>query len=117
MPTLLLLQNGGRPRMQMFLWDAVATVILKVNTPASIAGNYASVESGFSTANKLAIVGPVTAQAVLFNDATGGTHDACSGPPSNSLTGKIALIYRNVCAFTVKVKEAQLGRCQSCYYD
>jgi len=99
--------EGGRPRMQMYLFDAVATVTLKVNTPASIAGNYASVESGFSSANKLAAVGPVTAQAVLFNDATGGTHDACSGPPSNSLTGKIALIYRNVCGFTVKVLEAQ----------
>ncbi len=99
--------DGGRPRMQMYLFDAVASVTLKVNTPAAIAGNYTAVESGFSTANKLAAVGPKTGQVVYFNDATGGTHEACTGAPSNSLTGKIALINRGTCGFIVKVKEAQ----------
>ncbi len=99
--------DGNRPRMQMFLFDAVSSVTLKVNTPPAIAGNYTAVESGFSTANKLANVGPKTGQLVYFNDAAGGTHEACTGAPSNSLTGKIALINRGGCGFTVKVKEAQ----------
>lgn len=99
--------DGSRPRMQMYLFDAVPSVVLKVNTPPAIAGNYVAVESGFSTANKLANVGPVTGQVVYFNDASGGTHLACTGAPSNSLTGKIALINRGTCSFVIKVKEAQ----------
>ena len=97
--------DGGNGRMQMFLWDTVAR--LTVNTPASIAGQYPSKEGIFSTVNQLINIGPVTGQVVYFNDnAAGTTHEACS-PPANSLTGKIALINRGTCAFTIKVKNAQ----------
>ena len=97
--------DGGRPRMQMFLWDGPPK--MTVNTPGSIAGNYTCVESNFSTANLLVNVGPVTAQVVWYNDPTGGTHEACTAIAAGSLAGKIALIDRGNCNFTVKVKNAQ----------
>ncbi|MEO6489313.1 MAG: M36 family metallopeptidase [Ferruginibacter sp.] len=96
--------DGGRPRMQMYLWNA--STLYRVNTPASIAGVYTAVESNFSTANKLVNVGPVTGQVIYYNDNAGGTHEGCV-PNSNTLTGKIALINRGNCNFTVKVKNAQ----------
>ena len=107
--------DGGTARMRMYLFNAVSTTTLLVNTPAPIAGNYTAIESGFSTANKLGNVGPVTGQVVYYNDDAGGTtHYACNAPV-NSVTGKIALINRGfggaVCTatvpFTTKVLNAQ----------
>lgn len=100
--------DGGLGRMRMYLFNAVSTTTLHVNAPPVLVGNYAAVESGFSTANKLANVGPVTGQVVYYNDdASGTTHDACGGAPANNIAGKIALINRNVCTFVVKVLNAQ----------
>jgi hypothetical protein len=105
--------DGGSGRMQMFLWSAVPR--LTVNSPATIAGQYAAVEGAMSTNNLLANVGPVTGQVVYYNDdPAGNTHYACN-PPANSVAGKIAMIDRGfggtVCTatvpFTVKVKNAQ----------
>ncbi|HPH86536.1 MAG TPA: M36 family metallopeptidase, partial [Ferruginibacter sp.] len=97
--------DGNSGRMQMYLWDTVATFL--VNSPSPVAGNYTSVEGGFSTANKLINIGPVTGQVVYYNDNVAGTtHEAC-GVPANSVAGKIALIDRGNCNFTVKVKNAQ----------
>lgn len=97
--------DGTRPRMQMYLFTGGPLVI--VTAPSSIAGNYNSVESIFSTSNKLAVIGAVSGQVVYYNDAVGGTHEACGGAPTNTLTGKIALIDRGNCNFTDKVKAAQ----------
>ena len=98
--------DGSSGRMQMYLWSAVPG--LTVNTPASIAGDYQAVESAFSSNNKLVDVGPVTGQVVYYNDnAAGSLHEACSGAPVNSVAGKIALIDRANCNFTVKVKNAE----------
>lgn len=96
--------DGGNGRMQMYLWDTAATLF--VNTPSSISRFYSATESGFSTANKLINVGPVTGQVVWYNDQAATTHDACVGA-NGSLAGKIALINRGNCNFTVKVKNAQ----------
>ncbi len=108
--------DGGRGRMRMYLWNGVPSAIVHVNSPVLPNPNFNAVESGFSTANLIANVGPVTGQVVYFNDdLTGTTHFAC-GVPSNDLTGKIALIDRGnggICAnpngvpFVVKVKAAQ----------
>jgi len=97
--------DGSRPRMQMYLWTGGPSLI--VNAPASIAGSYSAEESNFSTANKLSATGPITGPAVYYNDANATTHEACLGAPSNSITGKIAIIMRGNCNFTDKVKFAQ----------
>jgi hypothetical protein len=97
--------DGGNGRMQMYLWDSVGGFL--VNTPATVAGSYLMTESNFSLNNKLTNVGPVTAQVVYYNDASASTHEACAGAPSNSVAGKIALINRGNCNFTIKVKSAQ----------
>jgi hypothetical protein len=49
----------------------------------------------------------VTGDVVLANDGVGVGSDACEALPAGSLTGKIGLVDRGVCAFTIKVKNAQ----------
>jgi len=95
--------DGSSGRMQMYLFARVPSLV--VNSPAAIAGNYVILESNFSTNNQLINTGPVTGDLVYYED--GGVHEACTTPPSNVLTGKIALIIRGNCNFTVKVKNAQ----------
>ena len=53
-------------------------------------------------------LGGVTGQAVVVNDGTGTTTDACE-PIVGSLAGKIAVIDRGTCTFTIKVKNAQVA--------
>ncbi|MDP4263279.1 MAG: M36 family metallopeptidase [Bacteroidota bacterium] len=98
--------DGGSGRMQMYLWSAVPSFV--VNSPAAIAGSYQAVEGAMSATNLLQNTGPVTGQVVFYNDDAGGTaHLACVAPPANTISGKIALIIRGSCNFTVKVKNAQ----------
>lgn len=100
--------DGGRPRMQMYLWDGPSKTV--VNSPSSIAGTYESVEGVFSTANRLISVGPVTAQLVYYIDSIAPTNDACTQASNPAaIAGKIALINRNTCSFVIKVKNAQLA--------
>lgn len=105
--------DGGRPRMQMFLWNKpTRPAFTTVNAPASIAGNIPSLESNFVLAtlfpanNILARVGPVTADVIYYNDNAAATHEACVAA-ANTLTGKIVLIDRGNCDFLVKVQNAQ----------
>lgn len=99
--------DGTSGRMQMFIWDPVAeTSPLTINTPLSITGSMFAIESAFSTANKLEDIGLTTGDLILVEDAGAMTHEACSSI-TNSLTGKIAVIDRGNCDFTVKVKNAQ----------
>lgn len=107
--------DGGRGRMRMYLFSAVNTTSMVVNSPGTIAGSYVAVEGAVSPNNLLPNVGPVTGQVIYYNDdAAGNTHFACN-PPANSITGKIAMIDRGfggaVCTATVpfvtKIKNAQ----------
>jgi extracellular elastinolytic metalloproteinase len=96
--------DGGRGRMQMYLWYGEAAMY--VNSPALIDGPYVIAEGNVSNNNKLLFVPAVTGQLVYYNDVATGTHEACVNP-SNSLTGKIALIRRGTCNYNVKIKNAQ----------
>lgn len=49
----------------------------------------------------------VTGDVVLANDGVGVGSDACEPFAAGSLAGKIALVDRGTCAFTIKVKNAQ----------
>ncbi len=95
--------DGSSGRMQMYLWDAVKPPSFVVNTPSSLAGNYNSLESGFSKNNKLIRVGPISDTVALYNTDTLG----CSIALPSNVKGKIALMYRGTCNFTDKVLRAQ----------
>jgi extracellular elastinolytic metalloproteinase len=104
--------DGGSGRMQMYLWTAPqAPYTIQVSAPATVAGSYAAVESGFSTANKLSTLGPIAGQLGQFFDAGSSptTSEGCGTHSGSPLTGKIALVYRGTCGFSVKVKNAQLA--------
>ena len=103
--------DGTSGRMQMFLWDTVSLPIeIVVNFPNSLPSPISSVESAFSTANKLKNVGPKNGQIIVAKDTTSNPSHACS-PLINgaSMSGKIALIDRGTCNFTTKVLNAQIS--------
>jgi hypothetical protein len=97
--------------MQMFLWSPDQSKDLNINSPTSIAGPMPSLEGALSNNNLLKNVGPVTGDVVLYNDdVSGTTHLACStAANAGALAGKIALIDRGNCNFTVKIKNAQIA--------
>jgi extracellular elastinolytic metalloproteinase len=98
--------EGLSGRMQMYLFNApAASYAINVTAPAAVAGNYAAVEGTFSTANKLANLGPISGQLALYVDAG---NLACTST-TTPLTGKIAVLYRGTCDFVTKVKNAQLA--------
>lgn len=77
-----------------------------VNSPAPLAGVKPAVEASFGP--NLATSGPVTADLVLANDGTGTASDACEALVNGgAVSGKIALVDRGTCAYTVKVKSCQ----------
>jgi hypothetical protein len=77
---------------------------VKILRPASIAGSFEAQPAAFGPA----LVGPggTTGLVVLADDGVGAGTDACE-PIVNNLSGKIALIDRGTCAFTLKVSNAQ----------
>ncbi|HEY5936498.1 MAG TPA: PA domain-containing protein [Kofleriaceae bacterium] len=80
---------------------------LKINAPASIAGSYELGAASFGPA----LTSPgVTGTVVLAQDAADAagpsTTDACSAI-TNDVAGRIALVDRGTCGFTIKVKNAQ----------
>ncbi|MCB1554396.1 MAG: peptidase [Xanthomonadales bacterium] len=82
---------------------------LQVNSPAAIAGNYSAQPASFGTAVPPGgITGEVVAMLDTTDDGGSSTTDGC-GTVTNpgALAGKIALIDRGLCNFTVKVKNAQ----------
>jgi hypothetical protein len=91
----------------MYLWSGIGTHQVNVTLPASIAGNYLAQGDG-EFGPTLTTTG-ISGDIVLVNDGVGTTSDACEAMPAGSLTGKIALIDRGICGFSVKVKNAQLA--------
>jgi len=76
---------------------------ITINSPGDVAGDYLSVPT---TSFGPSITSVITADLILANDPTGVPTEACNsfGPDAS---GKIALIRRGACNFTVKVKNAQ----------
>lgn len=88
---------------------AAGTPLLTVNSPDSIAGNYDVGPASFGPAlTSPGIIGDVV-QALDAADTTGpSTTDACTTiTNAAAVAGKIALVDRGSCAFTVKVKNCQ----------
>lgn len=83
------------------LLQAQTGYTVTVNTPASVAGNYASLATAFG-ANPCSISG----QLILVDDGVAPNVDACSAIV-NDLTGKIAVLDRGTCSFAIKVLNAQ----------
>jgi hypothetical protein len=92
--------DGRSPRMEVYLFF---TGLVVVNTPASIAGDYFAGSAMFGPPTDPA---GVTGDVVLSEDGVGTSTDACEAI-TNDVAGKIALIDRGNCPFTVKVKNAQ----------
>ncbi len=104
--------EGYIPRMQMYLFDiGKPRPTLKINSPASVAGNYNITDNHFSPGHVDAPFAPggITQNLVLFNDAIGDPSDACSASANAAaINGKIAVIRRGGgCLFIPKVKTAQ----------
>ncbi len=78
-----------------------------INAPVGIVGVYDAQTAEFGAS----VLNSVTADVVLVDDGVGTLNDGCEFPFANSaaIPGRIALIDRGNCNFTVKVKNAQLA--------
>jgi extracellular elastinolytic metalloproteinase len=89
--------DGRKPRMQMYLWTGAGpTHEVKVNSPVS--ASYGAKQAAFGPAFTVSGVTGAVAATVPA--------DGCS-PISTALAGKIALVDRGSCDFTLKVLNAQ----------
>ncbi len=95
--------DGGRPRMQMYLWDPAVIERVFYNTPPEAVGRV--VPSVVSTT-----FGPtLTATGVTADVKLSPVENACTPLPAGSLTGYIGLVKRGECDFTTKVKNTQVA--------
>lgn len=103
--------DGSAPRMQMYLWTAPGNVLgtfLTVNN-GPLSGQYYAMDSNFAPPLTNT---PITADLVVVEDDNSGnstdTYDGCDNITNgSSISGKIAVIRRGECNFTVKVLNAQ----------
>jgi hypothetical protein len=88
---------------------APGTPVLRVNSPGGIAGIYAVGTAAFGP--PLSSPGMTGDVAVALDDANvsgPSTSDGCTSI-TNDVNGKIAIVDRGTCGFTVKVKNAQIA--------
>ncbi len=79
-----------------------------VNSPSAIAGTYIMVEAPQTFGTFPAITTPITGEIVLATDGTTFPYEGCSALiNAGAMAGKIAIIRRGTCNFTVKIKNAQ----------
>jgi extracellular elastinolytic metalloproteinase len=95
--------DGFNPRMQMYLWGSTsATSTLSINSPGGIVGDYNVVLANFGGS----LSSSLTADLVLVDDGTALPSLGCNAL-MNDLSGKIAVIDRGTCNFSVKAYHAQ----------
>jgi PKD repeat protein len=101
-------EDGFNPRMQMYLWTGGGSTqgsYLDVNSPTVIAGPYNATEATFGPGLPAS---PITADIAQVIDNTAPVNDGCETlTNAAALAGKIALIDRGNCSFTIKVESAQ----------
>ena len=104
--------DGGRPRMQMYLWTGVADAnMFRIISPSALAGSYTAREGTFS---KPLTETPVTGKLVLAQTVpttTAGKSEEGCGAFTNpaAIAGNIAVVYRGSCGFADKVQNAQIA--------
>lgn len=72
--------------------------LMQILAPANIAGNFPAVFQPWSAPLTAAIEAPVQ-----FGDGAGGNTLGCDPFPAGSLAGKIVLVNRGACAFSIKI--------------
>lgn len=87
--------DGSRPRMQMYLWNGRPTHQVHLNSPGT--ADYGAMGAAF---------GPALTATGVTGDVVDIGGEGCEAF-SVSVAGKIALIDRGTCPFTVKVLNAQ----------
>lgn len=106
--------DGSSPRMQMFLWETPSTVPFLTINNTSLAGGYTAVlpsigegDDGIGNITR-PNDSPITADIVLVDDGTATGEEGCNALTNGAtLSGKIAIIRRGSCNFTVKIQNAQ----------
>lgn len=88
--------DGGRPRMQMYVFDGVAGRTLHLDSPSAAARDYATGTAAFGPQSF-----DLSGDIVPVQPA-----DGCAAI-TTSLTGKIAFIDRGTCTFVVKATNAK----------
>jgi extracellular elastinolytic metalloproteinase len=101
---MLTLRDGVPPRMQMFIFTPPFNAEVAVNSPAGL-GPFTAASAGFGPPLP---PGGLTADVVLVDDgaAAPSTSDACE-PIAQDLSGRLAVVDRGTCNFTVKVQNCQ----------
>lgn len=91
--------DGSKPYMQMYMWSPVERYFF-YNTPTAAIPRQPYLGT--------ALFGPaLTPIGVTANVQLANVLDACTPLTVGSMTGKIGLVERGTCAFTIKVKNAQ----------
>lgn len=89
--------DGSNPRMQMYLWNGLGDHVVQIGSTT-----YLAMGAEFGPA--LTTTG-VTGTVAVAVDGTAPTDDGCE--TITGVSGKIALVRRGTCSFTVKVANAQ----------
>ena len=95
---------GSPGSAQRALTAGASTVPHFIGTPVTVGGSSFGAAAGDFTTVSADFTAPL---GVVSGTGTNGLNTACAALPAGSLTGKIALVTRGVCAFSVKIRNAQ----------